>query len=149
MRLRFSTILATAAAAVVLQAASAAAQTATPVPVAPCVDCYRNTTTGLFECRPFNTGAYGCTLSDGGRSCSLSGGVCPKPANPQPIDGSVTLPSAARTVPASQAGSLARLVSDQGGRDQLRAECNGMVLGRAYTVEAAGELKRRSAAITL
>jgi hypothetical protein len=149
MRPSFLTILATAAAAAVLTAAPAAAQTATPVPVAPCVDCFRNHTTGLFECKGNSTGAFGCALSDGGRSCSLSGGVCPKPVNPQPIDGSVTLPSAARTVPASQAGSLARLVSDEGGRDQLRAQCNGLVLARSYTPEAAGELKRRSAAITL
>jgi hypothetical protein len=127
----------------------AAAQGAEPAPFPKlCVDCFRNLTTGLFECQAAQSGAHGCSLSDGGRTCTLSGGVCPTPLPPP--DGAVAVGTLAASVTDEAAREQgAERVDAGGGRTLWKARCNGLVLARAYTPEAAAELRRRSAAITL
>lgn len=130
-------------------AASPAAAQWTPGPApSPCWGCFRSTTTGLFECRPVQSGgAHFCAVSDGGRSCTLSGGDCPTPSTP--ADGAVAEGTLAHVTDEAAREEGAERVEDASGRTLWKARCNGVVLARAYRPEAAAELRRRSAAITL
>jgi hypothetical protein len=138
--------LAALAVALVFGAAApqrAAAQDAAPAPG--CTNCF--IVDNLYECKADTQGGDSCTVSNAGRTCSVSG-PCPKVADPAPIDAVANLFSTDLLQDVGTEAAFALVANTENGQ-QLRAKCNGVVLARAYTAAAAQRLRRETAVIEL